>query len=171
MFVGRAFGFFGIIMIAEGCSAFEEYGAFLAHGNIIPIFVAYMHDGVQWPSNRTLVRHPFFAGDKGNPLAFRPRIIFTDDGAPPMYHRFLYGNGARRGCVHRRIKARHIIGVADLFGQLQHARKMRWHPLAGADLIFLNRRERRFGIEFLHNDHGTAQPVDRRTPTQRCRMI
>ena len=158
-------------MIAERCSAFEEHSAFFAHGNIIPIFVAYMYDRVQWPSNRTLVRQPFFAGDKGNPLALRPRIIFADDGAPPINHRFLDGNRARRGSVHRAIKARHIICVADLFGQLQHARKMRWHPLAGADLVFLNGRQRRFGIKLLHDDHGATQPVDRRTPPQRCCMI
>ena len=138
MLVGRAFGFLRVVMVAERRGAFEENRAFLAHRDIVAIIVANMHDGIQRPANRALVRQPLFARDKGNSLPFGSGIIFAQHRPPPLDHRFLDGNRTWRRRMNRRLKAGHIIFAADLFGQLKHARKMRWHPLASVDPIFLN---------------------------------
>ena len=56
MLVGGAFGFFRIIMVAERRRAFKEYGAFFANWHIIPVLVTNVHNRVQRPPNRSLMR-------------------------------------------------------------------------------------------------------------------
>ncbi len=154
-------------MILERIGAFEEDCAFLAHRHFLAVIIADMDCTEYGASDRAAMRHPVGAADHGHAIAFAARIIFEDNRPPPVDHRFLDVRRARRRRMDGMLVRRQIIFAAHIFGQFEHPHKMGRDPLAVGNAVFLDCRERAFGIEFLHHHHSPAEPMDGGRPAQR----
>jgi hypothetical protein len=80
--------------------------------------------------------------------------------SPPLDHRFLYRDRARRSSVDDALKARDIILRANRRIELQHAYEMGRHELSGGNSIVLDEAKHIFRIKLLHHHDRSTEFVD-----------
>lgn len=68
--------------------------------------------------------------------------------------------------MHRDPHTRHVVGLADLLGQLEHPDEHRRHPLAVGDAVPLDQLQRLLGVKPVHQHDGSADRVDRPAEAQ-----
>ncbi len=69
------------------------------------------------------------------------------------------------------LEARHVVGGANLGGQLQHAHEHRGHHLAHGRAVLLHQREVLLGIEVLHRHDGAADLLRGHAEAERSCMV
>ena len=114
---------------------------------------------------------PFRAVDRAKPVAFGPRVVFVNLRPPPFDHLFLDRDRTGRGRVDHHLQARVIVFAADRLGQLEDSDEHRRHHLRMRHPVLLDKRERLFRVEVLHDDRGAANPMYRHRELQRRRVI
>jgi hypothetical protein len=73
--------------------------------------------------------------------------------------------------VHDPLQAGHVVGIAHRFKQFEHPHEHRRDELAVRDAVTLDARERLFGVELLHHNHGPAQRLHHHRPERRRGVV
>ena len=94
-----------------------------------------------------------------------------DHRAPPVDHRPLDVDRARRRGVDRHPHRRHVVALAHLGRELEHPHEHGRHPLAVRGAVALDRRQRALGVEPLHHHDGAAERLDQRREAQRRGVV
>src|ERR1700730_12588073 len=114
---------------------------------------------------------PLLARNRGEARPLRSGVELVDDVAPPLDHLPL--DVYRAGCgrwdgqpMGGEVECRPEVG-----GQFEHPHEHGWYPLAMGDSVLVDERERRNGVEFLHDDGGTADGLNVQDGGERGRVI
>src|SRR5579862_1781241 len=159
-----------VVVVLELPAAREVDGARLPRRELLavrPDDVALLRG----PAHRARVGEPLLGGDPRAADVLGRRVVLLDDGAPPLHHLALDGDGARRGRVHDVAETGDVVAVADLLRELQEADEHGRHHLGVRHAVALDEGEELLGVEALHAHHRRPDPLHRHRVDERGRGV
>src|SRR5205823_10363187 len=109
-----------VVVVLERPTAGEVDDAGLTGRELLTVFtddVAFLHRAPDGPG----VLEPFLRRDERLSDVLGARVVLVDDRTPPFDHLPLDRYGTRRGRVHDHAKARDVIALPLLLGEVEHA--------------------------------------------------
>ena len=154
--VSRRRGLVGVVEVFEVEAALEVDLAGLTGRQLGAVFADDVHRTGQRTTDRARVGEPLVGGDQRRAVRFGGGVVLVDDRAPPVDHLLLDLHRARRRGMHDPLQARHVVALAYLGGEFEHAGEHHRDELAVGDAMFGDRIQGALGVELLHHHRGDA---------------
>ena len=122
-----------------------------------PVVVEDLHVGAgPGPADRARVREPLLRAHH-RAAALGGAVVLVDHRSPPLEHRALELDRARRRRVHHVAQRGDVVLRAHVGGQPHESLELRRHHVGGGDAVPLDQRERALGVPAVHQHHGMLE--------------
>ena len=172
--VARGARLLGVVVVGEQrpVVAFEVDRAHPARGQqLTGVRIGDPHLAEPRAADRARVFQPLRRVEERDADALGGRVVLADHRAPPVDHRPLDVDRARRRGVDRHPHRRHVVALAHLGRELEHPHEHGRHPLAVRGAVALDRRQCALGVEPLHHHDRAPELLDQRREAQRRGVV
>ena len=172
--VARGARLLGVVVVGEQrpVVAFEVDRAHPARGQqLTGVRIGDPHLAEPRAADRAGVFQPLRRVEERDADGLGGRVVLVDHRAPPVDHRPLDVDRARRRGVDRHPHRRHVVALAHLGRQLEHPHEHGRHPLAVRGAVALDRGQRALGVEPLHHHDRAPELLDQRREAQRRGVV